>query len=266
MNKSFSLFHYLRKSNTTSSKGLTLIECLVAISVIAATSATIAPVMVLSVATRVQNQKAEQALQIAKGEIDRVRLLVERSSIYTSRDLKLAEGTPSSAGAAISASTTSRSRKIGTVSEPNALASTNDWITNSSTYTPDALEAREIDTNGDGDPDFIIQSFRGEAVQVPVTVPPVAPSTTPTSGFMPVAFNMGVRVYDYAAATDDSGNLVSGLEKEPARLGFTSGEGQRGRRPLAVLYTQVINSDNEQSLCEYMDYLETAVPASMKCN
>lgn len=247
----FAAFASTKRKGRTDS-GLTLIECLVAISVIALTSASVAPVLVLSVATRVQNQKSEQALQLAKGEIDRVRLLVERNQTYTSDDLDLAE----SAAAVLpsTTSTTSRGTAITTVGPPTSLAASTTWT--GAGYTHSDLQAKEIDVDGDTTPDFVLQSFRGGAVMAPV-----AGGTT-----MPVAFDMGVRVYDYNGITDSSGALNSGLSTDSARLGFTSGEGQRSTRPLAVLYTQVINSDDSESLCEYMKYLRASVPSTMSCN
>ena len=231
--------------------GLTLIECLVAIAVIAVTSASIAPVLVLSVATRVQNQKAEQALQLAKGEVDRVRLLIERNPTYTSSTLRLAESASAPLPTPTSTASTITGTAITTVSAPTSLAAGSTWT--ASGYVPNALQAREIDTNGDNTTDFVIQSFRGEA----------AIGETPD---MPIAFDIGVRVYDYNAITDNSGAIISGLLTDSASLGFTSGEGQRGRKPLAVLYTQIINSDDGKSLCDYMDYLQASVPVSMSCN
>ncbi|MEM8502771.1 MAG: prepilin-type N-terminal cleavage/methylation domain-containing protein [Cyanobacteria bacterium P01_D01_bin.1] len=251
MNTLCSLFSRLVASNDQTDSGLTLIECLVAIAVIALTSATIAPVMVLSVATRVQNQKSEQALQIAQGEVDRIRLLIERNPTYSSADLALAE----SASAPLSSTpSTTPGTAITTVGKPTALSAESVWT--ASGYTPSAVTAREIDVNGDSNPDFVLQSFRGGAVEVAVT-----PTVT-----MPVAFDMGVRVYDYAAVTDDAGDIISDLDTDAATLGFTSGEGQRGRKPLAVLYTQIINSDNPQSLCRYMDYLRASAPGTMDCS
>lgn len=237
--------HPSKKYSHKSDSGLTLIECLVAIVVIALTSASIAPVLVLSVATRVQNQKAEQALQLAKGEVDRVRLLVERSPTYTSADLRLAES--SAAPLNSTPSSTSQGTAITTVGKPTSLVAKAAWSL--STYVPSDVAAREIDANGDGTPDFVIQSFRGGSPMVGAT--------------MPVAFDMGVRVYDYSAILR---NGIGTLETKPAGLGFTSGEGQRGKKPLAVVYTQIINSDNPLSVCTYMGYLRASVPTNMNCN
>ena len=71
-------------SRTSKTDGLTLIECLVAIALIGISTAVIAPVMVFSVATRVQSQKAEQAIQVAQGEVEKIRLLAERGGKTTS--------------------------------------------------------------------------------------------------------------------------------------------------------------------------------------
>ncbi len=211
-------------ANTDS--GLTLIECLVAIMVISLTSASISPVLVLSVATRVQNQKSEQALQLARGEIDRVRLLVESKSIYTDADLRLAED---------------EKTKSGAVSAPDTSILEKTWLTDS----PRVKTARIVDTNGDDVPDFVIQSFRGKS-----------PIVATAEGNMPVAFDMGVRVYDATVLkSPNGGGFKTELEKKAASLGFTSGEGERGRSPLAVVYSQIVNSDRAESLCKYMEYL-----------
>ena len=71
-------------NKAVNNSGLTLIECLVAIAVIGLTAAVMAPVMVFSMATRVQSQRAEQALQIAQGEIDQIRLMAERGGDFSS--------------------------------------------------------------------------------------------------------------------------------------------------------------------------------------
>jgi len=237
--KMFSSFYkYSRNKKRTEHQaedGLTLIECLVAIAVIALTSASIAPVLVLSVATRVQNQKSEQALQLAQGEIDRVRLLVERNATYTSDELQLSP-----------ASTAALSTAISAVGPPTSSVNVSTW--SASGYVPSSpFSAKQVNIDNDAAPEYLVQSFRGEAAM---------------EGGMPVAFSMGVRVYDFNSV----GANPTGLSTDSATLGFTSGEGQRGNRPLAVLYTQIINSDDDRSLCEYLEFLEASVPSSMSCN
>ena len=184
--------------------GLTLIECLVAIAVIGVTTAAIGPMMVFSVATRIQNQRAEQALQIAQAEIDKARLIVELGGDY--RDDLLAIPLPST-------TTTDIVRNVGA---PTAFGSTASVTT--------VTDARLIDLDGDGDDDYAVQLFRTEGVSV---------------GSTPVFFDIGARVYD-ARRSDPT---VRALSTATAGLTFTSGEGQAGTRPLAVIYSQISQGD-----------------------
>lgn len=216
-------------------EGLTLIECLVAIMVIAVTVAAIGPMMVFSVATRVQNQKTEQALQLAQGEIDKVRLVVEQGGDYGKRlaDLSLAVAPAS-------------------VSAPSAVAApTAAFISSTATATAIA-QARKIDTDGDGNSDFAIQLFRTKGVELPSQTVGVTEAT-------PVVFNVGVRVYDARAER----NLGS-LSPVTSSLVFTSGEGNRGRQPLAVLYGQIAQGDRDGSLCQYWQFTGTT-PTTLQC-
>ncbi|MEL7069152.1 MAG: prepilin-type N-terminal cleavage/methylation domain-containing protein [Cyanobacteria bacterium J06581_3] len=226
----------LVKNNQTIQKsteaGLTLIECLVALSVIALSVATIAPMMVFSVATRVQNQKTEQALQLAQSEIDKVRLTVEQGGDYGERLTEL------------SLFSTDASTSLATVPAPTEIIA--------STASIDKLtQARPVDLDGDGDMDFAIQLFRDRGIEVAASTASIAST--------PVSFNIGVRVYDSRAQNNQGSLLV-----EPAGLVFTSGEGQRGRRPLAVLYSQITQGDRVGSLCQYWE-LAGSTPTSMQC-
>jgi prepilin-type N-terminal cleavage/methylation domain-containing protein len=210
-----------------SESGLTLLECLVAIVVIAFSAAAVAPAMVLTIATRVQSQKADQALALGQGEIDRIRLIMERGPDNTS-ELPLS---------AVGYSATN----IRTVPAPSSFVP-------SGSYTDPIAQARLVDIDGDGDNDFGVQVFRG------VGVLPSSGSSTP------VAFSMGVRVYDVRAQD----NLP--LEAEQAAVGLTSGEGQRRKRPLAVLYTNILRGDADSSLCDYANSLSSTGSTGLDCN
>lgn len=216
-----------------SQKGLTLLECLVAIVVIAVTIATIGPMMVFAVATRVQNQRTEQALQLAQGEIDKVRLVVEQGGDYGDRlnGLNLFRVTTSIA-TAIPAPTT--------------------FVASTATVTAET-QARRIDIDGDGRSDFAIQLFRTRGVEV-------LPQTVGVVASTPVVFNLGVRVYDARAESS-----IGPLSTSATRLTFTSGEGDRGRRPLAVLYSQIGQGDRAGGLCQYWQFTGGA-PTSLQCN
>jgi prepilin-type N-terminal cleavage/methylation domain-containing protein len=225
-----------QQSNSLSAQetGLTLIECLVAIVVIAVTLAAVGPMMVFSVATRVQNQKTEQALQLAQGEIDKVRLVVEQGGDYGGRLLNL-----------------SLLAAPASISTPTAVAAPTDFIASTASTTA-VTQARRIDTDGDGDSDFAIQSFRTQGIELPSQTVGVTAST-------PVVFDIGVRVYDIRAESN-LGSLVASTTS----LTFTSGEGNRGRRPLAVLYGQIAQGDRDASLCQYWEFTGST-PTNLRC-
>lgn len=148
--------NHLKKSYKYSNEsGLTLIECLVAIALIASTIGVIAPITVLAVATRVQNQRSEQAGHIAQSEINRVRLVVERGGNYTLDDVATTTGT------------------LAAVPAPDRIDTSN---------PPSTQKARPIDIDGDGDNDFAVQLFRTNDPDGIVNG-------------QPVAFELGVRVY-----------------------------------------------------------------------
>ena len=216
-------------SSRSSEAGLTLIECLVALVVIAVTAATITPMMVYAVATRVQNQKTEQAMQIARGEIDKIRLVVEQGGDYSTR---LGE---------LSLFSTGASTSLVLVPPPASFISASSAVTA-------VDQARRLDIDGDNDTDFAVQLFRDKGIEIG------ADNT-------PIAFNVGVRVYDSRAEA----NLGS-LTTDRAGLAFTSGEGQRGRRPLAVLYSQIAQGDRINSLCQYWDFVSSTAFADSTAN
>ncbi|NJM96621.1 MAG: type II secretion system protein [Phormidesmis sp. RL_2_1] len=209
-------------SKAVNDNGLTLIECLVAIAVIGMTTAVIAPVMVFSIATRVQSQKAEQALQVAQGEIEKIRLLVERGGDYS---VPLASY-PSTSIVSIAST-------AGPISTAAAFNST----------TTNVAKLVNVDSNADNE--FAVQVFRSVG-------------STPTGSPVPIAFDVGVRVYDTRAFQANSTNLATST----ASLSFTSGEGQRGSRPLAVIYTSFLKGDRDGSLCNYWRYVRSTPTVS----
>jgi len=198
--------------------GLTLIECLAAIIVVGFIGAAIAPVLVISVATRIQNQKAEQALALAQSEIDFVRTLLERGG-----DLSAAPLPPEVAGLA--------NNEVASADGPNSPPPE---ATKRDRY-PTVYQARLVDIDGDGEDDFGVQVYR-----------------TPASGSDDnLAFTMGVRVYDIAAINAATGNL----DTRQASIGLASSQGDRSEQPLATLYTTVASGEDRQALCNFVDYL-----------
>ncbi|MFB2837633.1 hypothetical protein [Floridanema evergladense] len=145
-----------------SQQGLSMLECLVAIVVVTAVISAITPPIMLSVATRVQSRRAEQARQLAQGKIDEVRRLVETGN-YTRDDLN----------------------RIA----PAYVGGTGQ-ICNASVPFDRSRQAVDIDRGADSNlsnqnqPDFWVQAFRNDGIQDPNTN-------------RPVAFDLGVRVYRY---------------------------------------------------------------------
>ena len=201
----------------TNDSGLTLLEGLVAVVIVAISTAVMTPMVILAVGTRVQSQRAEQAFQVAQAEVDRIKLIVERGGNYT---LNIA---PASAG-------------VNSVADFDVVPVSAPTVIDNNTYSTTVTSARGIDVNNDGTDDYAVQIFRTEGI---------------TDGTRPVAFDLGVRVYRADVVNGDP------LEVEQARLSITSGEGQSGNRPLANIYTSVINSDTEQSLCDYYDFINS---------
>lgn len=201
-----------------SDQGATLIEALMALIVATILLSFITPLIFLAVATRVQNRRAEQAMEIAQSEIDQVQVLMAQGVEVANED----QLPPEASGVTVS--------QVAGFAAPTAIAS--------STPVP-ATQVEEVDFDKDGDADFLRQSFRDSGVRF---------DQGPTAGQLAV-FRMGVRVYSIAAAE----NLGS-LQTTPASLQFTSGLGKQKVQPLAVLYTEVSRSDVKLSLTLYEQY------------
>ena len=210
-------------------QGLTLIECLVAIIVIAATVAVITPAVVLAVATRVQNQRAEQAFQVAQAEVDSIKLLLERGG----GDTLNVPLTPSAV--------TRAAQFQANVPAPENIAAIG---AASPAYSTTFNSSKPVDLDGDGSADFAVQMFR------------TAGSTTGTT---PVAFDLGVRVY---RADVVQNKAQSELLTEQAALTLTSDEGESALRPIAVIYTSLARADAQRSLCDYNNYINDATGAT----
>jgi prepilin-type N-terminal cleavage/methylation domain-containing protein len=219
--------------------GFTLIESLVAIMVISITVVAITPPIFWATGTRVQNRRAEQALALAQGEIDRVRAEIERGGTPKVTDL------PQSIGAI---------EKLDTWDGPGPKAawdkmrSTNiTYNTAEGTFTGDRYPATNqyvpVDTDGDGTADFLVQVFRNNGVCDKSSNPATPCLATDT----PRSFSMMVRVYAGLATQ----STLPKLDKTKASLTGSTGSKQSGFRPLAVLYSKVAKSVDSGSLNRY---------------
>ena len=226
-------------SQTKFSSGFTLIESLVAIVVISITLVAITPPIFWATGTRVQNRRAEQALALAQGEIDRVRAEVERSGSAVA-----VTNLPASAGATSVFATYEGPKPTAAWSKmrsTNPLKNTAEGVTAAGEARfPAADEYIPVDTDGDGTADFLVQVFRDTGVC----------DSTPTpcgETDVPRIFNMTVRVYAAMA----KGSTLAKLENRRASLTGTTGTKQAKDRPLAVLSSQVARSVNSKALEQY---------------
>lgn len=210
------VLRHLHKKQTES--GLTLMEALVAILMISAVMVAITPPIFLAVATRVQNRRAEQAIQLAHGQIDQVRVLMEQG-LTDERQLPVKAGDDETTIPAIQ-------------NIHKDLQSTNfecsEYDKNYKPQNPTQLAATTAlptDVNGDCEPDFLVQIFRTKQQTFP-------------GGDIPIIFRMGVRVYSIVAE-----NNLGNLQTTKASLKLTTGSGQQNQYPLAVMYTTLSRSD-----------------------
>ena len=223
--------HRLKRylSATRTSAGLTLIECLVAIVMVGLIGSAIAPALLISVATRVQSQKAEQALELAQSEIDKVRQIMERG------EYKDENGTSTLPAKALDAD-----NDVAKVDPPDQGEPLDPGDYD---YYPEALQTKEVELNGER---FAVQVYRTEGKFVDDGVP--------------VTFNLGVRVYDYDAVVNSDS-----LQTKPAALSMVSSQGQRTDSPLVALYTTVTASDGA-TLCSYIKHLNATAQVPTGCN
>lgn len=218
---------FIKKSKTNfkirTEQGFTLVESLMGIVVISVVAVVITPPIVISTATRVQNRRAEQAMQLAQAEVDRIRVFVEKGGNYTAKLPPIHTGTITDGN-------------IAKVAAPTRFVATR--------VAADSTTAFEVDVDKDNQFDFYVQTFRDNDTNA--TVPGTVPGTTTL-----VAFQMGVRVYSKVALAN-----FGSLQKEAASLQFTTSSGSQQFRPLAVAYTTIALSDKTFSLEKYRQYLK----------
>ncbi len=142
------------KLKQLSEQGFTLLESLVGMLVITIILAAMTPPILLAVGTRIQNRRAEQAMQLAQGEIDRVRVIVEQGN-YTANDLPAVPSTSPNDITSVSAPTT----LYTTIKSDNSSC----LKLYTGTQIPDTT-ALQVDTSRDCQPDFLVQTFRDVGV------------------------------------------------------------------------------------------------------
>ena len=268
----------LTKASNSRSKssvaGFTLIESLVAIIIVSITVVAISPPIFWATGTRVQNRRAEQALSIAQSTIDQVRARVERGGASVLELPAIAPADPGkrpnpdgplpkaewtsakgivrqgiipkcnrvysdlkSAQAAVPATETTAA--VPAIAADKQYPNLTEYLPVDTTTTNPTAECKA---------DFLVQVFRNDGICADALDGLCKNSALPPSERRPLAFSVGVRVYSGIAAKE--GNI---LLKEKASLKGTTGTGQAGTRPLAVLYATVAKSDSSNSLNRYRD-------------
>ncbi len=202
-----------RKRNPVATeKGLTLIESLAAIVIFGLSITAITSPVMLAMATRVRAHRAQQAMQIAQGEIDRVRMILERG------DLPLAQLTqllPPDAG----------SGAAKAVGPPTVQGSCNPTATAPTQWC--LVKVREEE--------FAVQTFRTNTKTPRDIFPDQSQNQTP------VGLLMGIRVYPITAI-----NSQQTLGTEPMPLRF-SAITTATAAPLVAIYTPIVRSDLSES-------------------
>ncbi|MBF1999498.1 MAG: type II secretion system protein [Synechococcales cyanobacterium C42_A2020_086] len=222
--------------------GLTILECLVAILLVGLTVAMITPPLLVATATRVQSRRAEQALQLAQAEVDRISTLVaqgdHRSNLLPNTVANLQTEPPPSATAG------------------NFLKSPRrDPCGGYTQYNNEPLnpaQALEVDVDGDCKPDFLMQVFRTEGV--------TSNEERNRPNPRPSRFDLGVRVYSILAK-DNWDNLAS--DAAPASLRVREGEGNQRTNPLAVIYIPLSWSERADVICAQQGENASNIPS---CN
>lgn len=250
----FLLGKSLRFRPGTSASGFTLIESLVAIIVVSVTVVAISPPIFWAAATRVQNRRAEQALSIAQSSIDEVRAKIERGGATIPELPAVAAAAsgglrPNPAAPAPTAEwnlmkgVTPACNTVSNLKKAVAATATTAAIPADQHY-PSEIQYLPVDTDGDCRADFLVQIFRNDGI---CSDGPCSASALPVADRRPLAFSVGVRVYSAIAKQSPT------LYAEKARLTGTTGTGQTGSRPLAVLYSTVAKSDSSTALNRYRE-------------
>lgn len=229
---------YKRPRSSTES-GFTIIESLLAILIVAILLAAIAPVIVLSVATRVQAKRVEQATLAAKTFIDGVRT---------------GEIPPPKEENAIAISK-------ATKDEPRSISNSEtvgDYLINIGNMPPPTKDEQSkdrlycfkkdgnIEAPGCHDTDIDNILFLIQAKQIKVE------TSKPNEGY-----RMGIRVYRKEAFVDTNGDLKASdgyaaeeADKKVQQLTYTGGAGNT-TAPLVEMSTDIVNKTTTfQSLCD----------------
>lgn len=234
-----------------SQRGMTLMESLVVAVMLSIMVVVTTPPLIMGMATRIQNRRAEAAVTLAQQEIERIRLLVDQGA-YLNDILP-------PVGKTISGTPITNPNQITEVAPPTSI------LNNPPCADPPELPCSEPNSSQawwTANEEFIVQTFRDEGViqEIP------HPKNKNGNYQQVVVFRMGVRVYSKVSKPQ-----VGSLRKEPAPLYLStspSGESileqedgdvitaKQNQFPLAVIYTDFSRGDLIGSLERYHEFTE----------
>ncbi|UKO97150.1 hormogonium polysaccharide secretion pseudopilin HpsB [Nostoc sp. UHCC 0870] len=223
------IYYKLRQTSPSNESGFTIIESLVAILVAAILLAAIAPVIVISVATRVQAKRIERASDAAKSYLDGIQTGIITPPAVTGGSYTITTYPAPTIGS-LTCSTTDSSYPYCSVPTP-----------------ANSLYCVDVDGGGctnSSSVDFVIQAFRYNKVS----------SSTADNGYQ-----LGLRVYRADGFASDGGNLKTAPNKQAT---FTGGVGDR-KTPLVEMTTEISNENTKFS--DFCDRLEDTGNTASSC-
>ncbi|MFB8791392.1 MAG: hormogonium polysaccharide secretion pseudopilin HpsB [Potamolinea sp.] len=229
-------------SKKSTQPGFTLIECLLAIMIVAILLSAVAPVIVLSIATRLQARRVEQGTQAAKTYVDGVRAgKIPASAIVA---VKMDEVT------VVGGKNTFDPKREDFAKTPTPSSSEVDAsnCVESSTYYPycnsptSTLYCVDLDGGGCSNKsprDLIVQSFRSQSPAQKTAEDAALNSDALEKTIKKNGFLLGVRVYR-ADSFSGGRTLLAGVKD----VTFTGGTGLKGEQaPLVETTTEINGKD-----------------------
>ncbi|HIK36035.1 MULTISPECIES: type IV pilus modification PilV family protein [unclassified Thermosynechococcus] len=198
--------------------GLTLVECLIAILVVNLGVAMLAAPLLMVAATRLRNDRINQATELARAEVDRLRVMMEQGVEIRSTTTSLLP--PQSSVSA----TIGQANQLSAQSPPSSLEDCSGALGLPTSATR-ACRRRLNNT------EFAVQVYRGQL--------------TVNSSNLVLAYPVQVRVYSAEVVPVTTATVP--VAQEPAAM--TSSLVGAETRPLAVLTTEIIRSDSSEALC-----------------
>jgi prepilin-type N-terminal cleavage/methylation domain-containing protein len=227
------IYQKLRQISPSNESGFSIIESLVAILIVSILLAAIAPVIVLSVATRVQAKRIEKASEAARSYIDGV-----QSGIITAPNSPITD------------STTIADYAVPTVGSLTCTA--NNYCTapanNLYCVSFDGNSCTTTSTNN-----YVIQAIRYNPA-TETTGGSTKNITDPTKGYQ-----LGLRVYRSDGFASAGGSLKKAPNKQAT---FTGGAGDR-KTPLVEMTTEI--SDDNTKFSDFCDRLEDIGNTASSC-